>query len=41
MRMSQNGLTAEEIINEYSETDLADIIFQYGDERKSRKIAKN
>jgi ribosomal protein S13 len=23
MRMSQNGLTAEEIINEYSETDLA------------------
>ena len=40
MRMSQNGLTAEEIINEYSETDLADIIFQYGDERKSRKIAK-
>ncbi|MDA7688072.1 16S rRNA (cytosine(1402)-N(4))-methyltransferase RsmH, partial [Pelagibacteraceae bacterium] len=38
MRMSQNGLTAEEIINEYSETDLADIIFQYGDERKSRKI---
>ena len=40
MRMSQNGLTAEEIINEYSENDIADIIFQYGDERKSRKIAK-
>ena len=40
MRMSQKGLSAEDAINDLSETDLADIIFQYGDETKSRKIAK-
>ena len=40
MRMSQMGPTAEEIINSYSESDIADIIFQYGDETKSRKISK-
>ena len=40
MRMSQKGLTAEDIINDISEEELADIIFQYGDEIKSRKIAK-
>ena len=40
MRMSQTGLSAEEIVNDYSESDIADIIFQYGDEIKSRRIAK-
>ena len=40
MRMSQTGSSAEEIVNDYSESDIADIIFQYGDEIKSRKIAK-
>ncbi|MDD4409271.1 MAG: 16S rRNA (cytosine(1402)-N(4))-methyltransferase RsmH [Candidatus Pacebacteria bacterium] len=36
-----NNRTAYEIVNSYSEKDLADIIFQYGEERFSRKIAKH
>lgn len=35
-----NERTAYEIVNSYSEKDLADIIFQYGEERYSRRIAK-
>ncbi|MBI3638227.1 16S rRNA (cytosine(1402)-N(4))-methyltransferase RsmH, partial [Candidatus Wolfebacteria bacterium] len=37
---SQNNLTAAEVINQFSEKDLADIIFKYGEERFSRRIAK-
>lgn len=33
-------LTASEIINQESEEDLANIIFEYGEERYSRRIAK-
>ena len=33
-------LTAEVVVNSYSEKDLADIIFHYGEERKSRLIAR-
>ena len=40
MRMGTSELTAEEFINSVSEDELADIIYNYGDERKSRKIAK-
>ena len=40
MRMGNSELTAEEFINSVSEDELADIIYNYGDERKSRKIAK-
>lgn len=40
MRMSQKGLTAETIINNWSEKDLADVIFHYGGERLSRKVAR-
>ncbi len=40
MRMSQNGLTAETIVNTWSEGDLADVIFHYGGERLSRKVAR-
>ena len=39
MRMGCNLMSAEDIINSASETELADIIFRYGDERFSRKIA--
>lgn len=35
-----NNRTAYEIVNSYSEKDLADIIFKYGEERYSRRIAK-
>lgn len=34
-------LTAMEIVNKYSEKELADLIWQYGEERFSRKIARN
>ncbi|MFO7810511.1 MAG: 16S rRNA (cytosine(1402)-N(4))-methyltransferase RsmH [Candidatus Delongbacteria bacterium] len=41
MRMdSQDNITAFDIINNYPEEDLADIFFRYGEERKSRRIAK-
>ncbi len=41
MRMDQNQeLTAKDIVNRYPEKDLADLIWQYGEERFSRKIAK-
>ncbi len=42
MRMDQGSeLTAEYVVNNYKEKDLADIIYQYGDERFSRRIAKS
>lgn len=39
MRMSMNGISAKDIVNTYSEKDLADIIYLYGEEKKSRQIA--
>ncbi len=40
MRMSQSGLSAKDIVNTYGEQELADLIYQYGEERKSRQIAR-
>ena len=40
MRMSQDGLDAEEVVNKTAESDLADILYTYGDERASRRIAR-
>ena len=41
MRMDQNQpLTAKKIVNHWSEKDLADNIYLYGEERLSRRIAK-
>ena len=41
MRMNSNlKISAYEVINNFSEKDLADIIYKYGEEPKSRKIAK-
>jgi 16S rRNA (cytosine1402-N4)-methyltransferase len=40
MRMSQEGISAADVVNTYSEQELADIIFRYGEERKSRAIAR-
>ncbi|MDR1418459.1 MAG: 16S rRNA (cytosine(1402)-N(4))-methyltransferase RsmH [Endomicrobium sp.] len=40
MRMdNRSQLTAKEIINEYSNRDLADIFYKYGQEYRSRQIA--
>ena len=40
MRMAQDGLTAADIVNDADEVDLADILYTYGEERASRRIAK-
>ena len=40
MRMSQNGIDAWTVVNTFKEEDLADIIYYYGEERFSRRIAK-
>lgn len=40
MRMSQDGISAKDIVNSYDEEALADLIYQYGEEHKSRQIAK-
>lgn len=40
MRMSNlRGITAYQVVNEYSYEDLRDVIYHYGEERNSRKIA--
>ncbi len=40
MRMSKEGPSAADVVNTMPEKELADIIFQYGEERASRQIAK-
>ena len=41
MRMDKSQeLTAKDVVNKYSEENLAKIIFEYGEERFSRKIAR-
>lgn len=41
MRMDRSeGRTAGEIINQFGEQELANLIFEYGEERGSRKIAR-
>ena len=40
MRMSKSGESAADIINTMPEKDLADIIYNYWDERASRRIAR-
>ncbi|MEL6600257.1 MAG: 16S rRNA (cytosine(1402)-N(4))-methyltransferase RsmH [Pseudomonadota bacterium] len=40
MRMAQSGPTAAELVNSLPEAAIADILFQYGEERASRRIAK-
>ena len=40
MRMSQQGMSAADFLNEADEADIADVLYLYGEERASRKIAK-
>ncbi len=35
----KNHLTASEIVNNWDQTEIANLIFKYGDERRSRQIA--
>lgn len=39
MRMSKSGLSARDVVNNYSEQQLADILFRYAEEKFSRRIA--
>ncbi len=40
LRMNRaEGMSAAELLNEFSEKEIADIIYKYGEEKKSRKIA--
>lgn len=41
MRMSKSGLSAKDVVNTYSEQELADIIFRFGEEKFSRRISAN
>lgn len=40
MRMSQQGRSAADIVNQGSEAEIADILYHYGEERASRRIAR-
>ena len=40
MRMAQSGQSAADVVNSYEEKELADIIYTYGEERHSRRVAK-
>ena len=41
MRMDpQSGLTAEQVVNRFDERELADAIYEFGEERRSRRIAR-
>lgn len=39
MRMSQTGLSAEELVNTWPESAIAKILFEYGEEKFARSIA--
>ncbi|MGN0621277.1 MAG: 16S rRNA (cytosine(1402)-N(4))-methyltransferase RsmH [Porcipelethomonas sp.] len=41
MRMSQEGMSAYDIVNTFTYEELSRIIFEYGEEKFSRKIAAN
>jgi 16S rRNA (cytosine1402-N4)-methyltransferase len=40
MRMEQAGMTAAEWLNAADEAEIADVIYRYGEERRSRRIAR-
>ena len=40
MRMGEGGVTAADLVNRLPESELADLLFELGDERRSRRIAR-
>jgi 16S rRNA (cytosine1402-N4)-methyltransferase len=40
MRMAQDGESAAEFLNTAAESDIADVIYRYGEEHRSRRIAR-
>ena len=41
MRMSKTGLSAYDVVNTYSEAALSKILFEYGEEKFAKSIARN
>ncbi|HEY9079541.1 16S rRNA (cytosine(1402)-N(4))-methyltransferase RsmH [Magnetovibrio sp.] len=39
MRMEQKGLSAADVVNDMDEDDLANVIYEFGEERRSRWVA--
>ncbi len=40
MRMSQSGQSAADFLNAADETEIADVLYRYGEEPKSRRVAR-
>jgi 16S rRNA (cytosine1402-N4)-methyltransferase len=40
MRMDRSGRSAADLVNEADEAELADLIWRYGEERRSRRVAR-
>ncbi|HWK36432.1 16S rRNA (cytosine(1402)-N(4))-methyltransferase RsmH [Sphingomonas sp.] len=40
MRMSREGMTAADFVNTADEGEIADVLYQYGEEPRSRRVAK-
>jgi len=40
MRMSQDGYSAADFLNEADEAEIADVLYRYGEERQSRRVAR-
>ncbi len=40
MRMSQEGMSAADFVNTADEAAIADVLYQYGDEPRSRRVAR-
>ncbi len=40
MRMAQDGPSAADFVNTADEAEIADVLFQYGEERQSRRVAR-
>lgn len=40
MRMGQSGLSAAEFVNDAEESEIADVLYHYGEERQARKVAR-
>ncbi len=40
MRMGEDGMTAADVVNGLAERELADVIYRFGEERASRRIAR-
>lgn len=40
MRMSQEGVSAADFLNTADESEIADVLYHYGEERQSRRIAR-